>query len=113
MAEADHARARTECWVTRPTPAVRSAPTCGDAGSRAEIPEPADQKNGRLRRGSKGGRPPALDTERYKQRNTAERAINKLKAHRAMATRYDKRDYIFRGTIDVASIRIWLRDPVP
>lgn len=80
---------------------------------KADIPEPADQKNGRLRRGSKGGRPPALDTERYKQRNTAERAINKLKAHRAMATRYDKRDYIFRGTIDVASIRIWLRDPVP
>jgi hypothetical protein len=29
------------------------------------------------------------------------------------STRYDKRDYMFRGTIDVASIRIWLRDPVP
>ena len=41
------------------------------------------------------------------------RAINKLKGHRAVATRYDKRDYMFRGTIDVASIRIWLRDPVP
>jgi len=25
---------------------------------------------------------------------------------------YDKRDYTFRGTIDLASIRIWLRDPV-
>jgi hypothetical protein len=24
-----------------------------------------------------------------------------------------KRDFVFRGTIDVASIRIWLRDPVP
>jgi hypothetical protein len=33
--------------------------------------------------------------------------------HRAVATRYDKRDYTFRGTIDLASIRIWLRDPVP
>jgi hypothetical protein len=29
-----------------------------------------------------------------------------------MATRYDKRAYIFAGTVDVASIRIWLRDPV-
>jgi hypothetical protein len=30
-----------------------------------------------------------------------------------VATRYDKRDYIYRGTIDVASIKIWLHDPVP
>jgi hypothetical protein len=28
-----------------------------------------------------------------------------------VATRYDKRDHVWRGTIDVASIRIWLRDP--
>jgi hypothetical protein len=32
--------------------------------------------------------------------------------HRAVATRYDKRDYVWRGTVDVASIRIWLRHPV-
>lgn len=39
------------------------------------------------------------------------RAINKLKQFRAVATRYDKRGYIFASTS--ASIKIWLRDPTP
>jgi len=33
--------------------------------------------------------------------------------NRAGATRYDKREVIYQGTMDAASIRIWLRDPVP
>ncbi len=58
------------------------------------------------------GRPPAFDEQAYKERNTVERCIGKLKQFRAVATRYDKREIIFAGTIDVASIQIWLRDPV-
>lgn len=29
----------------------------------------------------------------------------------AVATHYDERDFVFRATLDVASIRIRLRDP--
>jgi len=78
---------------------------------RATIPEKGDQIAARHRRGA-GGRPPSFDRELYKDRNVVERAINKLRATRAVGTRYDKRDFVYRGTIDVASIRIWLRDPV-
>jgi transposase len=80
-------------------------------GIEATIPEPAGQARNRLRRGSKGGRPPAFDAAAYRQRNTVERAFCKLRHRRAVATRYDKRDFVWRGTVDVASIRIWLRDP--
>jgi transposase len=75
-------------------------------GIEATIPEPAYQQANRARRGRRGGRPPTFDPERYKQRNAAERCVNKLKMHRAVATRYDKREYMYQGTIDVASIRI-------
>lgn len=81
-------------------------------GITATIPQPANQVAGGKARAVKGGRPPAFDPERYKDRNTVERCINKLREHRAVATRTDKRDFVYRGTIDVASIRIWLRDPV-
>jgi transposase len=81
-------------------------------GIKAVIPIKDDQAGARARKGSRGGRPPAFDTARYRQRNTVERSVNKLRATRAVATRYDKRDYIYRGTLTVAAIRIWLRDPV-
>jgi transposase len=80
-------------------------------GIQAVIPVKEDQKNNRRARGRRGGRPPAFDTTRYRDRNTVERCFSKLKQFRAVATRYDKRKEIFQGTVDAASIRIWLRDP--
>jgi len=49
------------------------------------------------------------DKVRYKDRNCVERFFNKLKTFRAIATRYDKRDDNFFASIQLASIRIWLR----
>src|SRR5215831_4687265 len=81
-------------------------------GIQAVIPVKEDQKKHRRNRGRAGGRPPAFDTGRCKERNTVERCFSKLKQFRAVATRYDKRDFMYQGTVDIASIRIWLRDPV-
>ena len=82
-------------------------------GIKAVIPVKEDQKARRRNGGRAGGRPPAFDAGRYNERNTVERCFSKLKQFRAMATRYDKRELTYQGTVDLASIRIWLRDPVP
>ncbi len=71
-----------------------------------------DQKKHRRNRGRAGARPPAFDAGHYRERNTVERCFAKLKQFRAVATRYDKREIIYQGTADLASIRSWLRDPV-
>ena len=82
-------------------------------GIKAIIPVKEDQNKHRRARGRAGGRPPAVDAGRCKERNTVERCFSKLKQFRAVATRYDKREVMYQGTVDLASIRIWLRDPVP
>ena len=67
-------------------------------GITAVIPVKEDQKKHRRNRGRAGGRPPAFDAGRYKERNTVERCFGKLKQFRAVATRYDKRDYMYQAT---------------
>ncbi len=78
-------------------------------GIRHTIPEKTDSRAARQRKGSRGGRPPGFDEDRYRKRNTVERAINKLKHARAVATRYDKRGYVHLGTVTAAALAIWLR----
>ncbi|MEY9988314.1 transposase [Streptomyces sp. V4I8] len=53
-------------------------------GIRAVIPEKKDQAANRKKKGSAGGRPVSHDAALYKERNTVERLINKLKAWRGI-----------------------------
>ncbi|GAA2967354.1 hypothetical protein GCM10010446_61410 [Streptomyces enissocaesilis] len=76
-----------------------------DGGERALAS--AGQRGHRLRRGSRGGRPPALDREAYKQRNTVERCINRLKQWRGIATRYEKTATVYLAGLHVAGIFLW------
>ena len=52
---------------------------------------------------------PTFSSFLYRYRNLVERFFNKLKHFRAVATRYDKRDDNFLASVQLASIRIWLR----
>jgi transposase len=79
-------------------------------GIRVVIPEKSDQIAYRKSKGRTGGRPPTFDAEAYRDRNVVERAFNRLKGWRGVATRYDKHVRNYRAGVVVASIVLfWLR----
>ncbi len=82
--------------------------TCAD-GIKHTIPEPKNEQANRKRRGSKSGRPAGCHKTIYKRRNEVERTVLALNNSRAVATRFEKRVYVFHGTVTLASIRLWLR----
>ena len=73
---------------------------------------------GYLRRRGIGAVVPRLKTEprrgirfdraAYRERNKVERLINRLKQHRAIATRYEKLQETYHALLTIAAILLWL-----
>lgn len=80
---------------------------------RAVIPEKADQAANRKKKGTRGGRPVSHDAQLYRDRNSVERAINKIKSWRGLATRYDKTPTSYLAGLHLRGAVIWLRDLKP
>ncbi|WP_165960226.1 transposase [Actinocrispum wychmicini] len=78
-----HLRTRPDTVVADkayPHPSTRRA--LRERGFRFTCPERADQIARRSAKGSRAGRPPALNAHQYKQRNVVERRFNRLKQFR-------------------------------
>jgi len=49
-----------------------------------------------------------FDRAAYRERNRVERTINRLKQHRAIATRYEKLEVTFHALLTIAAILLWI-----
>jgi transposase len=79
-------------------------------GIRAVIPEKRGQAANRKKKSSMGGRPVSHDAALYKERNTVERLINRLKAWRGIATRYDTTPDSCLAGLHLRASMIWIKD---
>ncbi|WP_078941282.1 IS5 family transposase [Streptomyces cellulosae] len=77
---------------------------------KAVIPEKSDQAANRKKKGSRGDRPASHDADLYKERNTVEHLINKLKSWRGIATRYDKTPDSYLAGLHLRASMIWIKD---
>ncbi|WP_405594337.1 IS5 family transposase [Streptomyces sp. NBC_01092] len=99
-------------------PRIRPDAVAGDKayssrGNRAHLRgHPGEEGPGRQpeEEGLQRGRPVSHDADLYKERNTVERLIIKLKAWRGIATRYDKTPDSYLAGLHLRASMIWIKD---
>ena len=98
-------------WVGRGRPQLRPKRVLGDKAYSSRKIRHYLKRRGigyTIPRRSDETRTEPFNRALYKERNYVERAINRLKQFRRVATRYEKRAVNFLEMITLASIMLWL-----
>ena len=95
----------------RGRPRLRPDRTAGDKGYSSRIARNQLRRRGIgpvIPRKANERRDGRFDRAAYRERNRVERLINRLKQHRAIATRYEKLEVAYHALLTIACILRWL-----
>src|SRR4051794_37452716 len=101
--------ARSGCWPTRRTRHGRSATGCVAAVSARRSRNRPTSRRIAAAAAPAGGRPPTFDKQAYRQRNVAERCLNRLIQWRGLTMGTDRLALHYQAALTLAGILLWTK----